>query len=128
MNTSSDEPPEGSYLASRYRDVRRRLETRRVYYEDGRVDAFDGRDWWTVCHFSPDQVVRAKDMIRESGLLTAPDMTAEGFHDTATMTYTWQLDGQHGSVTNRAYPARDHPAFVALEERLDALEVEAGAL
>jgi hypothetical protein len=127
MSTCSADPPEGSYLASRYRDSRRGLETRRLYHEDGRVDAFDGREWWTVCHFSPDQVGRAKDAIRESGLLTASDMTAEGFHDTATLTYSWQLDGQHGSVTNRAYPARDHPAFVALEERLNALEDEAGA-
>jgi hypothetical protein len=124
---SDNDLPAGSYLASRYHDPRRRLQTRRVYYEDGRVEAFDGREWWTVCHFSPDQVANAKEAIRFSGLNSATDLTAEGFHDTAALTYAWQFDDQHGRVTNWAYPARDLPAFVTLEERLNALEDEAGA-
>jgi hypothetical protein len=119
--------PPGSYLASRYLDRRRRFQTRRVYYEDGRVEAFDGRRWWTVCRFSPDQVTQAKVAVRESGLLAAQDLTAEGVFDTAMLTYAWNLEGERGSITNRAYPARQHPAFMALEERLRALEEAAGA-
>lgn len=119
--------PEGSYLASHYQDKRRQFETRRVYYEDGRVEAYDGREWWTVCRFSRAQVSRAKEAIRVAGLLTASDLKAEGIHDTASLTYAWRLDGQSGSVTNWAYPARTHPVFDLLEEQLDLLEVEAGA-
>ncbi len=119
--------PSGSYLASRYHDRRRRLQTGRVYYEDGRVEAFDGRRWWIVCRFSPEQVTEAKAAVRESGLLAAHDLTAQGVFDTAALTYAWNLDSERGSVTNWAYPARQHPAFVALEKRLRALEEAAGA-
>lgn len=119
--------PAGSYLASYYQDKRRQLETRRVYYEDGRVEAYDGREWWTVCHFSEAQMAQAKAAIRASGLLMASDMTAKGTHDTAALTYAWQLDKQTGQVTNWAYPARSHSAFTALGAQLDTLEEEAGA-
>jgi len=119
--------PAGSYLASHYQDKRRKLETRRVYYEDGRVEAYDGREWWTVCRFSEAQVAQAKEVIRASGLLTATDLTAKGTYDTAALTYAWRLDQETGQVTNWAYPARSQPAFTALEEQLDDLEAEAGA-
>lgn len=118
--------PQNSYLASHYRDQRRKFETRRVYYEDGRVEAFDGQEWWTVCRFSAAQVAQAKEAIRASGLLSAVDLTAEGIHDTAALTYAWNLDGKQASVTNWAYPARSHPAFEALEQRLNVLEDECG--
>lgn len=118
--------PKGSYLASHYQDERRQLETRRVYYKDGRVEAYDGREWWTVCRFSKAQVERAKAAIRASGLLTAADLTAQGTHDTATLTYAWRLDNKTGQVTNWVYPARSHPVFITLEDQLDALEAEAG--
>ncbi len=121
----AEQPPRDSYLASHYVDRRRRLETRRVYYDDGRVEAFDGREWWQVCRFSPDQVERARQAVRASGLPGAEDLPAGKAHDTAALTYSWSLDGQAGSVTNGAYPAREHAAFRALEERLDALEAEA---
>lgn len=118
--------PSGSYLASHYDDRRRQFETRRVYFEDGRVEAYDGQEWWAVCRFSTDQVAQAKAVVRASGLLTATDLTAAGIHDTAALTYAWNLDGQQGSVTNWAYPARTHPAFETLEQQLDELEGEAG--
>jgi hypothetical protein len=119
--------PAGSYLATHYIDRRNQLETWRVYYEDGRVEAFDGRQWWPVCHFSVDQVRRAKEAIQATGLLAAADLTAEGIDDTATLTYGWRLAEATGHVTNWAYPARSHPVFEALNARLDALEAEAGA-
>lgn len=117
--------PQGSYLASRYHDRRRHLETRRVYYEDGRVEAYDGQEWWTVCRFSEAQVAQAKAAIQASGLLTASDLTADGVHDAASLTYAWCLESEVGQVTNWAYPARTHPAFAALEAQLDTLEEEA---
>lgn len=116
-----DEAPAGAYFATHYRDGRRGVETRRVYYDDGRVEAFDGNEWWRVCEFSPEQVQAARDAIRASGLLTAQDLSAEGVYDTAALTYAWSLDGRQGSVTNYAYPARQHPAFEKVDERLDAL-------
>jgi hypothetical protein len=119
--------PDGSYFATRYLDPHQQLETRRVFYEDGRVEAFDDREWWTVCHFSADQVNRAKEAIRASGLLAAGDLTAKGVHDTAALTYSWRLAEATGRVTNWAYPARSHPVFEALNAHLDALEAEAGA-
>jgi hypothetical protein len=123
----SDALPGGAYLASRFRDPHRQREVRRVFHEDGRVTAFDGSEWWTVCTFTPDQVARAKEAVRSSGLTDAQDLADEDAHDVAAVTYAWRLDGESGAVTNWAYPARQHPVFEALDERLDALEAEAGA-
>jgi hypothetical protein len=120
-------PPEGAYVSSRYYDPQRRREVWRVFHEDGRVEAFDGDEWWTVCTFTPEQVERAKQAIRESGLLDAEDVRAPDAHDVARLTYAWRLDGETGSVTSCSYPAVNVPAFEALDERLDAIEAEAGA-
>lgn len=119
--------PEGSYLASLFRDPHRQRETRRVFYEDGRVMAFDGTEWWPVCTFTPEQVERAKEAIRSSGLTEAQDLRDDQAFDVAQVTYAWRLDDEHGEVTNWAYPARQHPVFDALDQQLDALETEAGA-
>ncbi|MBI5880278.1 MAG: hypothetical protein HZB53_21720 [Chloroflexi bacterium] len=116
--------PADAFLATHYHE--RRIETRRVYFNDGRVDAYDGAAWWRVCDLTADQVRQAQAAIRASGLLTARDMSAGGVYDTATLTYAWSLDGQAGSVTNYAYPARKHPVFEALDRALDAL-VDAAA-
>jgi len=122
----SDALPSGAYFATHYQDRRRGVETRRVYYDDGRVEAFDGREWWRVCTFSPEQVRQAKDALRTSGLREADDLSADGVYDTAALTYRWSVDGTQGSATNYAYPARKHPAFEQVDERLDAL-VESAA-
>ena len=122
-----EEAPEGSYLASRFHDPHRSRDVWRVYYEDGRVEAFDGEEWWTVCTFTPEQVAGAKEAVRRSGLLAASDVRLDGAYDVASVSYAWRLDGETGSVTNWAYPARKHPVFEALDEQLDALEVQAGA-
>lgn len=119
-------PPEGAYFATRYRDSRRGLETRRVYYDDGRVEAFDGKEWWRVCELTAEQVRRAQEAVRASGLRDADDLSAAGVHDAATLTYAWALDGKRGQVTNHAYPARQHPAMSALDAALDPL-VDAAA-
>jgi hypothetical protein len=121
----SDILPEGSYLATRYYDGKRQLETRRVYYEDGRVEAFDGNEWWSVCRFSGEQIAQAKAAVQASGLLSAEDLNADGVYDSAAYTYAWRFDEQQGMVTNWAYPAQTIPAFETLTEQLDALEMDA---
>jgi hypothetical protein len=119
--------PEGRYLVCRYLDAQRGEETWNVYFEDGRVEFSDGQEWSLVCRFTEEQVRRAKEAIRASGLLTATDLTAEGVYDTAAVMYAWSLGDEQGSVTNWVYPAYIHPAFDALEIELDELEAEAGA-
>lgn len=127
-----DEMPAGShqvayYLANHFHDAHRRRDVWRVYFEDGRVDSFDGDEWWTVCTFTSEQIERAKEAIRRSSLLKASDLTADNVYDAASVTYIWNLDDESGRVTNWAYPALSHPVFQALDEALDALETEAGA-
>jgi hypothetical protein len=115
-------PPNNSYLAIRYRDAHRGIETRYVYYEDGRVEAFIENKWLTLCVFNTEQIAQAKSLIHSSGLLEVSDIDAEGFYDTASYVYYWSLDGQSGSVVNAAYPAKSDPAFRTLERGLDELE------
>ena len=116
--------PPGSYLVTHYQDRQRGLVIQTIYYEDGRVESDNGQKQQLVCHFSEHQVEQAKAAIHTSGLLTAPEITAEGFYDTASYTYVWSLEGKRGQVTNWAYPARSHPAFDALDRRLNELEEE----
>lgn len=115
-------PPDNSYLGIRYRDAHRGIETRYVYYEDGRVEAFIDDKWLALCVFNTEQIAQAKSLIRSSGLLEVADISAEGFYDTASYVYHWNLDGQSGSVVNAAYPAKSDPAFRTLERGLDELE------
>ena len=68
--------PAGAYLATHYDDTRSHVETRRVYYEDGRVEAFDGKEWWTVCKLQQAQVDAAKQAVRDSGIMQAADLAA----------------------------------------------------
>lgn len=114
--------PAQAYLATHYEDVRRAFETWRVYYENGQVMAFDGQVWWQVCLFSPAEVAKAKQIIRQSGLLTATDLEQGAIWDTARLSYSWRLPESAGTITNHAYPARQHPVFILLNEQLDQLE------
>lgn len=119
---------ERAYLTREYVDPAGGRQTRRVWTDDGRVAAFDGREWWTVCTLTAAQVARAKAAIRAAGLPTAADLAAPSdLHDAADLTYRWRLDGRTGAVTNHAYPALIHPNFVALEECLNTLEDEASS-
>ena len=116
--------PEGAYLATRYEDWRNHLVTRRVYYDNGLVEAFDGKDWWTVCEFSPEQIRQAQQAIERSGLPQAKDLNDESIFDTAELIYAWRLEDCTGMVTNSAYPAMDHPAIEKLEAILEKLTGE----
>lgn len=121
-----DGMPESAYLAWHYYDWRTKAESWYVYYEDGRIEAHDGRTWWSVCQFSPEQVAAAKAAIQSSGLIGAEDWRDPAAYDTARVTYHWRLDDQSGEVTNWAYPASEHPAVEALESIIEPLEEEAG--
>src|SRR5688572_18691787 len=110
METENILPAE-AYLATCYLDPRNKVLTRRVYYENGQVEAFDGKEWWTVCRFSPAQISQARQAILKSGLTKANNLSDNEVYDTAVLTYAWRLNDQEGEVKNFAYPARDHPAF-----------------
>ena len=113
--------PAGAYFATHYNDARSHVETRRVYYDDGRVEAFDGKEWWTVCRLSEAQVDAAKQAVRDSGLTQAADLTAGQIKDTARLTYAWRIEKETGSVTNYAYPAKKHPAMSAFDRVIDPI-------
>ena len=116
--------PADAYLATCYQDPRNGVLTRRVYYENGQVEAFDGNEWWTVCRFSPAQISQARQAIINSGLTNAKDLYDEEVYDPAVLTYAWRLNKQEGEVKNFAYPAREHPAFEKLEAVLEKLTGE----
>jgi hypothetical protein len=116
------------YLLQRYVDGRRRYEKQRRYHGDGRVEIVEGEDSRVRWHFDADQVAAAKEAIRASGLCGADDLERPAdTNDTAALSHTWWLDGEEGTVTNRAYPAERHPAQDALAERLRELERAADA-
>jgi hypothetical protein len=117
----SDDLPEDGYLATHYCDSRTSVETRRVYYEDGRVEAFDGKEWWPVARLAGPQIEAVKQAVRESGIMQASDLNEPGVRDTAELTYAWQIAGQAGSVTNYAYPAKKHPTMTALDRVVDPI-------
>ncbi len=116
--------PANAYLATCYVDERNSVVTRRVYYDNGLVEAFDGKDWWTVCNFSPAQVNKARQAILKSGLTQASDLFIEDVYDTALLTYAWRLNEKEGEVKNFAFPAQDHPVFEKLEAILEKLTGE----
>lgn len=124
----TDELPAGCYLASHYVDRQGNVENWHYYYQDGRLELVDEDGTFLVCTFTPEQVEQAQQAIRTSGLTSAESLGREGIYDSAAYTYVWSLDGQNGSVTNAAYPAREHPAFAALETQLNAIEDAAGCI
>ena len=121
MNIKEILPPD-AFFGTRYYDQSRDFITRRIYYTNGRVEAFDGKQWWTVCRLMSLQIELAKQAVVESGLRDAKDLTASGVYDAAMLTFAWRLSNQSGMVTNWVYPALDHPVFEKLEEELDKLE------
>jgi hypothetical protein len=44
------------YLSTRYSDSHRKLKTERIYYNDGRVRVFDGKQWKLAHCLTPEQV------------------------------------------------------------------------
>src|SRR3954447_19840048 len=100
-------------MGTRYSDARRNLDLHTVYYDDGHVELTDAEGTMLVCTFTPEQVARAKDAIRTSGLLAAQDMDRSGINDSAGYLMDWSLDARSGTVANAAYPARKHPAMEA---------------
>ena len=124
----SDELPAGCYLASHYRDRQGNVENWHYYYQDGRLELVDEEGTFLVCTLTPEQVEQAREAIRTSGLTSAASQGSDGIHDSAALTYIWNVDGLRGSVTNAATPARAHAGLAAFEERLNAIEDAAGCI
>lgn len=101
---------ENAFLTIHYHDRRQNLETWRIYDKAGDVHIFDGKTWRTDYQLTPDEIIQVKDALERCGVLTATDISAEGVHDTATLEWRWSLDGNIGTLSNRAYPARKHSA------------------
>jgi hypothetical protein len=113
--------PAGAFLATHYHDARSRVETRRIYHDNGKVEAFDGKEWWTVAQLKAPQVAAVKKAIQESGMMDANDLHANDIKDTAVLTYAWHIAGKSGSISNYAYPAKKHPAMTALDRIVDPI-------
>ncbi len=116
--------PTTSYLATQYWDRPRNFITRRVYYEDGKVKAYNGKEWWLVCEFSQEQIKKAKALIWDSRLASAKDLKNAHIYDTASLSFAWNLGEETGMITNWCYPAVNHPIMEQLESALDELENE----
>ena len=114
--------PEGAFFATRYYDQSRSFMTRRVYYSNGLVEAWDGKEWWTVCKLTPQKINKALEAIAMSGIMTAEDLSDASLYDTAVLTYSWRVKGAEGMVSNWIYPAREHPIFEIIDQELDKLE------
>jgi hypothetical protein len=120
--------PAGCYLASHYVDRQGNVENWHYYYQDGRLELVDEDGTLEVCRFTAEQVDQAQQAMRGSGLLRAASLGAAGIHDSAAFSYLWDLDGQRGSATNAATPAREHEVFSAFEAQLHAIEEAAGCI
>jgi hypothetical protein len=120
--TIADILPADAFFATRYVDGQRNFVTRRIYYNNGNVEAWDGKEWWTVCKLTPQKINKAMEAITMSGIMTAEDLSDASIYDTAVLTYCWRVQGNVGMVSNWIYPAREHPVFEILDQELDKLE------
>jgi hypothetical protein len=116
-----------AFLTIHYQDRRRELETWRIYDRAGPVHIFDGTAWRVDYHLTAAEILQVQAALVDCGVLTAVAISAKGVHDTATLIWEWSLpDGQTGILSNRAYPARKHPATDCVMALL--LEIEAAYL
>jgi hypothetical protein len=74
------------------------------------------------CRFDAAQVTAAKAAVRASGIDAVADTPRGAHHDTATMTYRWDVPGSAGEVVDHAYPEVVPAAFDRLEAALGDLE------
>ena len=113
------------YLHTRYRDSFRNLTTERIYYADGRVRVYDGKQWKLAHCLSSEQVQRLQDAIVSCGITTGEDIAKGDARDTAVLTWRWNIRGESGELVNRAYPAFKHPAMDCAYEILNQIEKQA---
>jgi hypothetical protein len=113
----------GAYLAWTYQDAARHQAYGQVYWDDGRVESVDQSGRTELCRFGDAQLRAARAAVVE--LSTAVVTLTRGpAHDTATVLYTWSVDGEHGSLAYD-YPP-DPTAIDVLEQRLTELEEAVG--
>ncbi len=118
-----DEPE--IYLHTRYHDSFRSLTTERIYYTDGRVRVYDGKNWKLAHCLSSEQIEQLQAAIVSCGITTGADIAKGDAHDTAVLTWRWNLNGNSGELVNRAYPAFKHPAMDCAYEILNQIEKQA---
>ena len=113
---------DAAYLSTRYVDGPRGLVIERHYRESGDVIVVRDGEPELRCRFDGGQIAAAKQAIIESGLLDVDDIAVGDRHDTATMTYRWELETASGEVVDHAYPVVVPAAFDTLEAALTELE------
>ena len=113
------------YLHTRYHDSFRSLTTEREYYTDGRVRVYDGKDWKLAHCLSPEQIQQLQDAVINCGITTGDDIPKGDAHDTAVLTWRWNINGESGELVNRAYPAFKHTAMDCAYEILNQIEKQA---
>lgn len=113
------------YLSTKYTDSHRRLTTERVYYNDGRVRVFDGKEWKLAHCLTQDQVQQLQDAIERCGVMTGEDIPKGDAYDTAVLRWRWNINGKTGELVNYAYPAFKHPAMDCVYAALREIEANA---
>lgn len=121
----SDEQTQDVYFSTKYVDSHRKLTTERVYYTDGRVRVYDGKEWKIVHCLSPDQVQQLQFAIESCGVMTGEDIPKGDAYDTAVLRWRWNINGNSGELVNYAYPAFKHPAMDCGYEKLREIEAAA---
>jgi hypothetical protein len=119
---------ESAFLSIHYVDRHSKLETWRIYGSDGQAHIYDGKDWRADYRLTPSEITQVQAALETCGVLSAKDISSEGVHDTATLTWEWTLpDGRTGTLQNRAYPAKTHPAMnCVMDMLLDIEELHLG--
>jgi hypothetical protein len=113
------------YLHTRYHDGFRKLTTERIYYIDGRVRVYTGKEWRLAHWLSAAQIQHLQETLIHCGVTTGENIQNGDAHDTATLSWRWKLNGQSGELVNYAYPAFKHPAMDCAYLVLNDLEKQA---
>ena len=113
------------YLSTKYTDSHRRLTTERVYYNDGRVRVFDGKEWKLAHCLTQEQVQQLQDAIERCGVMTGEDIPKGDAYDTAVLRWRWNINGKTGELVNYAYHAFKHPAMDCVYAALREIEANA---
>lgn len=114
---------ENAFLTIHYKDKRRKLETWRVYANDGQVHIFDGSAWRTDYTLTTDERQQIRTKLESCGVFDADNLSGAGYYDTALLVWTWDLpDGVSGTLKNFAHPAEKHPAMDCVMDFLLDLE------
>ena len=122
---SDEQALQDVYLSTKYVDSRRKLTTERIYYNDGRVRVYDGKEWKLAHCLTPEQVQQLQSAVESCGVMTGEDIPKGDAYDTAVLRWRWNVRGKSGELVNYAYPAFKHPAMDCGYEILREIEAKA---